>query len=50
MMTTTYHSPKGKVQFELWVTGTVSSFAFRNLEALGIRVTQDVDTNGEFMD
>lgn len=45
-----YTDPKFNGRFELWVTGTVSPLARRQLAALGITVTENVYQRIEIMD
>ena len=49
-MITTYKSPAGKAQFELWLTGTASPLAKKSVEALGIGLTEYADKKLEFVD
>jgi len=49
-MITTYQSPAGKAQFELWMTGTASPLAKKGVEALGIGLTEYADKKLEFVD
>jgi len=47
------HKASGKqwpAGLNLWVTGTVSPLARKNLEVLGIKVTERVDQKIEFAD
>jgi len=47
------HKAAGKqwpAGFDLWVTGTVSPLPRKNLEVLGIKVTERVDQKIEFAD
>ena len=45
-----YKSPGFNGKFELWVTGTVSPLARRQLERRGFEVVEDVDKRIDFMD
>jgi len=49
-MITTYKSPAGKAQFELWLTGIASPLAKKGVEALGIGLTEYADKKLEFVD
>jgi hypothetical protein len=45
-----YNAPKGKVYFELWVTGAVSPLAKQSLEKIGIKITEHIVEKIDFMD
>ncbi len=45
-----YRDPKFNGKFELWVTGTLSPLARRQLTLLGFHVTENVDTRIEILD
>jgi hypothetical protein len=49
MVSASASSADGK-SFELWVTGTISPLARKNLEALGIKVMERVDNKIQFVD
>jgi hypothetical protein len=46
----TYKTPRGKAHFDLWVTGAVSPLAKQNLDKIGIKVTENIVENIDFMD
>jgi len=46
----TYKSPAEKAQFELWVAGTMSPLMKKNLDLLGIKVTEKVGGKAWFVD